>query len=104
MKLRTELTTIEIEIEDAVFILRELDTSTLTHIAVIAMEDKAASLKPTFLSSVIGWRNVRDESGEILECTDENKALVFEANMNIAERVAAEIPSIGIEQDAEKKI
>lgn len=87
MKLRTELTKASIEIEDSVFHVEELSTLLQTEVAIASRDSKAASLKTTFMHAVVGWENATNLAGDELECTYENKELVFEANQDVVEKI-----------------
>lgn len=104
MILKTELKEHRVNVEDAVFIIQELGTTALTEIAVVAVDNRAASLKAAFIRTVKGWENVVDENGKDIPCNEETKEMIFEANREISEKVLAGLPNVDLEQEDEKKI
>jgi len=53
--------------------------------------------------TIIDWEGILDEKGNPLPCTDENKLLVFELNIEIINYVLVEAAKLGTGLEAEKE-
>lgn len=97
MKLRTELVVIRVEYDDAVFVMRELDTGALTDIALASQKSPAAALEETFVEAVWEWSGmVTDMHGNELECNEVNKRKIFAVNAFLVEDLMEKF-QVGIE-------
>lgn len=106
MILKTELKKTTVHHEDVVLHVQQLTTTALTEIALGAQDGgTAASMKETFVRAVFDWTGVTDEAGGKVDCTPENRALVYDANPNFIEVVLTKInEELDLAIEAEKKI
>ncbi len=86
MIVKTKLITVRVEVEDAFFMMRELSTEQMTDLAVSSEVSPGSGIVNTISIQVREWGNVEDDNGPI-DCTLQNKTMVFSSNPNLSEKV-----------------
>lgn len=104
MIIRTGLIKVSVPFDDMLFHMVELDTTKEADLAVKSITSSGSAVKGKFVQAVESWENVSNIDGP-MECTEENKGILFDCNKDVIESVMAQyIDLIEKGKEAEKKI
>lgn len=66
--------------------------------------DYIAIARARFCIIIVNWNDVEDEQGKKLECTEENKVLIFNHNRDVVDYINDQVDELmGLEKDEEEK-
>ncbi len=103
MRLRTEKTTITVQVGDITVHGQKLTPTELDQLREShttwkgsgrtsrEVTDTIALARDIFVRTVTGWENAQDTHGNDIPCTDENKRLVYEHDQQFAAQVVEAI-------------